>query len=612
MTHATLARKAGATTAANAKTASQNASGNLRIGEPDDAFEREAESVADRVMSATPGKLDWSLSKMSFGGRLKREASAYQAATQAGTMAPPIVHEVLRSPGQPLDPGTRGFMEEQFGHDFSNVRIHIDSKAAESARSIHARAYAVCNKIAFDTGNYAPQTAEGKQLLAHELTHTLQQSAPAGRVQRAAPSFEKLDQQYQQAVESGDWVNAARILNGFQRSDISTRLGKLKPDQIASLHQAALQIVGADSQLAQMTGAKATASKKSFKATTADLDHLADLMTQLGKLVDAKTRQTLIMYKTVAIGLVVDNDGDPTTVYSTSGDWTNQSLRTAMEKLGIQRCEPGGGKRARGKGGAPGDAEQLLLEAAETNNFSVKAMAVSQGICLDCQEAIKNNEGETIMVRVVRIAKDGEKSADSGKALGELQDYFERLTNALNSSHSEHVAEARLITDPSFSGFAGYWTNRLFNRDIPGIIIWNKAFVSMARAEACLKRKKLAEALSHLLEARIHYLAALKNYTNWKSGVEGAGVKMQVAIGAVAVVTVVLVTGPAIVAALGEAGGEASEAAETLDKIRVVTEQADKVFEAVDAAEEAASVEEIERMAEIERDMELVQSLRAF
>ena len=56
---------------------------------------------------------------------------------------PPIVHEVLRSPGQPLDAATRAFMEPRFGHDFSNVRVHTDAKAAESARTVNALAYTV-------------------------------------------------------------------------------------------------------------------------------------------------------------------------------------------------------------------------------------------------------------------------------------------------------------------------------------------------------------------------------------------------------------------------------------------------------------------------------------
>lgn len=88
---------------------------------------------------------------------------------------PPIVHEVLRSPGQPLDAATRAFFEPRFGHDFSRVRVHTDAKAAESARAVNALAYTVGRDVVFGTGQYMPKTVAGHSLLAHELTHVVQQ-----------------------------------------------------------------------------------------------------------------------------------------------------------------------------------------------------------------------------------------------------------------------------------------------------------------------------------------------------------------------------------------------------------------------------------------------------
>jgi hypothetical protein len=88
---------------------------------------------------------------------------------------PSIVHEVLRLPGQALDRTTRTFFEPRFGHDFSRVRIHSDGHAAESARSINALAYAVGSDLVFGQGQYSPNSHAGRELLAHELTHVLQQ-----------------------------------------------------------------------------------------------------------------------------------------------------------------------------------------------------------------------------------------------------------------------------------------------------------------------------------------------------------------------------------------------------------------------------------------------------
>jgi hypothetical protein len=93
---------------------------------------------------------------------------------------PPIVHEVLRSPGQPLDSSTRAFMEPRFGHDFSQVRVHTDIQAAESTREVHALAYTVGRNIVFGLGQYVPATHAGKRLLAHELTHSVQQEQIEG------------------------------------------------------------------------------------------------------------------------------------------------------------------------------------------------------------------------------------------------------------------------------------------------------------------------------------------------------------------------------------------------------------------------------------------------
>jgi len=89
--------------------------------------------------------------------------------------APPIVHEVLRSPGQPLDAATRAFFEPRFGTDFDQVRVHTDAKAAESARAVNALAYTVGQNVVFREGQYAPGTSGGQRLLAHELVHMVQQ-----------------------------------------------------------------------------------------------------------------------------------------------------------------------------------------------------------------------------------------------------------------------------------------------------------------------------------------------------------------------------------------------------------------------------------------------------
>jgi hypothetical protein len=126
--------------------------------------------------------------------RIARSAAALgrgEAATHAdhGEQAlhvPPVVDAVLRTAGQPLDAATLGHFEPRFGHDFSRVRVHTDSAAGLSARTVNALAYTVGADVVFDRDRYAPATPEGRSLLAHELAHVVQQpdGAPARRVLR--------------------------------------------------------------------------------------------------------------------------------------------------------------------------------------------------------------------------------------------------------------------------------------------------------------------------------------------------------------------------------------------------------------------------------------------
>jgi hypothetical protein len=168
----------------------------LAINTPGDAFEREADRMADAAVSASPASPPSSsappaLRRCTCGGSCpscseKKEEELHREDTGSGGtpgFAPPAVHDVLASPGRPLEAGARGRMEAGFGADFSGVRVHDDARAAESARAVDAHAYTVGSDIAFAAGRYAPGTAAGERLLAHELAHTLQDGAAALRRQ---------------------------------------------------------------------------------------------------------------------------------------------------------------------------------------------------------------------------------------------------------------------------------------------------------------------------------------------------------------------------------------------------------------------------------------------
>lgn len=141
----------------------------LTVGAVDDPLEREADRVSDEVASM-PGGLDVA------SGPPAVPSCSSQVAPRSET-APASVHAALGGAGAPLSPGVREDMERRIGHDFSRVRVHAGTAAEQSARDVGANAYAVGPNIVFGADQYAPSTARGRRLIAHELTHVVQQSA---------------------------------------------------------------------------------------------------------------------------------------------------------------------------------------------------------------------------------------------------------------------------------------------------------------------------------------------------------------------------------------------------------------------------------------------------
>ena len=142
----------------------------------------------------------------------KRKRLLRRAATPAREIseAPPIVHDVLRSSGEPLKPDTQDFFQSRFGHDFSRVRIHDGSHAAAAAESVHATAFTVGRDIVFGAGRFAPDSPDGRRLIAHELSHVLQQgfgansgSAPLPVIPSSHALEHQAEQTARQALSSG-------------------------------------------------------------------------------------------------------------------------------------------------------------------------------------------------------------------------------------------------------------------------------------------------------------------------------------------------------------------------------------------------------------------------
>jgi len=159
----------------------------LLVGAAHDPLEDEADRAAAQVL-ALPGRGHAAL-------RALRQPLLSRAATHtagAGSEAPASVHRTLATAGDPLPAPLRRTLEPRFGHDFSQVRVHRDAQAMQSAREVHAAAYTVGQRIVFGQGQYAPHTTAGRALVAHELAHVVQQGGGSRLLQRQL-SAEQLD-----------------------------------------------------------------------------------------------------------------------------------------------------------------------------------------------------------------------------------------------------------------------------------------------------------------------------------------------------------------------------------------------------------------------------------
>ena len=161
------------------------------IGSVDDPLERDADETAEHVLrmpeparNAPTGSSLHMQRKCTLCTREDKDLDGKLAwmpmapsVDVPSSSVPPIVHHVLRQPGHQIDRLTRDFLEPRFGCDLANIRVHTDYAAGDSARAVNARAWTVGKDIAFAPGQYAPETHAGRFLLAHELTHSIQQGA---------------------------------------------------------------------------------------------------------------------------------------------------------------------------------------------------------------------------------------------------------------------------------------------------------------------------------------------------------------------------------------------------------------------------------------------------
>src|SRR5580704_14105069 len=186
------------------------------------------------------GESEESKKERESGPMLQRKSGGAAARSPMSSEAPPIVHDVLRSPGQALDPASRAFMEPRFGYDFSRVRVHADSRAAKSAEAVNAQAYTVGSNIVFAANQGGAGSFSHQRLLAHELAHVVQQGGrQSGGSLPVAPANDSAEGAADRAADQV--LSGGRVSNPMKAGGCLQRLGAnpvCTPAQANDIHQA--------------------------------------------------------------------------------------------------------------------------------------------------------------------------------------------------------------------------------------------------------------------------------------------------------------------------------------------------------------------------------------
>lgn len=564
----------------------------LTIAPADHALEREAEHVASSIGQDTLATPPASSAGPTQHRPLLRLSASADRPVGRDAAVPSLVNAVLSTPGHPLEPRAREILEPRLGHDFSRVRVHDDSQAAQSARAVGAVAYTVGRHVVLG----APDgTRAGLPVLAHELAHVVQQGeAPprllfrhTGKGCLNEPGWNRISAEPKDVWLGANVAIENHYKNGHPNNAILTgsdfEYGGKPGSRAVQLPKGAPDKKAGDRLLNKFLG-----TSRQLAPDVMDLSDRTfyEIKTLSGA---GKGGEQLLGYYKIA-NEIAAQEGDPS--------WNiNRATWYPEHVLAF-----------------PGDrSRRVCTEATDYKRSQRPGLIVYEA--QESPERKKEKEKADDEAAKEKAKKDeaAKAEAELAKKLKHLKDLRDTIKNQLDLSEGEHKAQRDLIYKPSVTGFWGFWTNRLFNKDVPLLSIWDQVHALLTRADAVLQAKKPEAALNALLQARRAYLAALADYTRWKDGIQGAATKMQIAIGVTAVAIVVAVVAPTVVARAAQgASSSASGAAateQTLIRIADVVTKADQTMLAV---EEAAAAEELAASAALEAEMAVFRLLPPF
>jgi hypothetical protein len=533
--------------------------------------------------------------------RAAQQRPAADARQPADLLALTLAH-AAKTGGTALDPVTRAWASSRFGHDFGDVRVYSDPV---STRALRAAALTTGTSIVFAPGRYAPSTASGRRLLAHELAHVRQQRGLTGPPRSVSRPDAATEREADRAADLA--VTAGPLPHTWQAPEAGTvqlHPGEAcpEPPEWQPESAAPATVYGPANRLLEKTYRATHAGPRGQILVGSDFLYGGNPdygITLPRGAEDAKLAQEFLAdLRGIRRQRAPDiMDFTARTIYEikTAG-YTEEGQRQLGEEYRLAellQTKHGGRPWNRVNatwfpphvlGPLEGNPDCVLCTAATEHPVGREGLILYQVY----RRTRKNREQE---------APQPSREADAkAKALAALAEGARKLRRQFDHYSGEHRIEAELIERPSFSGFAGYWTNQLFNGPVPPQTIWLNAFASLAAVDSSVRTGDLRRATESLIRGRREFLLAQRRYVAWRRGIEPAGREAQVAIGVLAVAAILAFVAPQLLTP-----EKASTAEQLVVRISALIAEADAKMLAAEAV-----VTEAEIQAEAAQEVELL------
>jgi hypothetical protein len=499
--------------------------------------------------------------------------------------APDIVHDVLRTPGAPLDAASRAFFEPRLGYDLSAVRVHAGPLAAQSARQVGALAYTVGGDIVLGAGRPGAQ-AGPSALIAHELVHTVQQGAVTrlGAAPRPPLAASASSPPAAPRVQRQDDHQPPDPYKGGVPVHDGTSMHEVTPcRETARLTSPEHQLIQSDYQtkINQNSAREYAIPESAEDGRTQGYADLVDLT-------------SYAIYD-------IKNPSDDL------GKAKAQVLRYLTKAR--EHCDPA----------APWHAGDKYPSPRTVRSIEPGTDLVVDQIFPGILQYTKRSRAE-----------QGERPGTPPVVLQELlkiADAGDRLRNKVNLSAGEHRAELDIIDKPSVAGFAGFVSGKLSGIPTPPILIWNNAFGALAALTGALRRHDVIGAIAAFARAHKAYVQALRQYVTWKDGVTAAAEQIKTtatytAVAAAGILAIggAIIAAPAIAEALGigavaegaAGAGATAETAAATEAVAVRSGQALIRIGQIIESGELGEAAEAARATEMEELIDELRTMRAF